>query len=151
MPPKTGKVSVVTNQNYLDSITWVSWRTMAAINMPCSACPNHEDKPVHMHHIKHIRKRAYNLIPEPDSYQKIMALRNRKQIPLCENCHQRLVHTGQYDGTPLRRIAPVTRLMDNRIIHVESFIKPGKQYFAKTIEEKGWKPVEDVGDSLDTS
>lgn len=71
-----------------------------------------------------------------------MALRNRKQIPLCENCHLILVHGGKYNGPRLIKLAPRSKLIDNRIIHVESFIKPGAQYFAKNLIEKGWKELE---------
>jgi hypothetical protein len=72
---------------------------------------------------------------------KIMALRNRKQIPLCSKCHLIFVHGGKYNGPKLIKLAPVTRLIDNRIIHVESFIKPGVEYHAKSLTEKGWKPL----------
>jgi len=138
-PLKKGRLPKVTNDDYLKQISWVSWRTAAAINMPCSYCGT--DEGVQQHHIKHVRKRAYSLIPEQESYQKIMALRNRKQIPLCETCHKKLVHTGKYDGPKLINLAPRTTMLDNRIIHVESFVKPGEEYFGKTILEKGWKPL----------
>lgn len=136
-PLKVGKIAAVTNENYLDSISWVSWRTMAALDMPCANCGTSED--VHQHHIKAIRKRAYALIPEPEKYQQIMALRNRKQIPLCECCHLKLVHGGKYDGPRLIHMAPTNKLVDNRVIHVESFVKPGNTYYAKTLLEKGYK------------
>jgi hypothetical protein len=67
-----------------------------------------------------------------------MALRNRKQIPLCECCHLRLVHGGKYNGPRLVNLAPITKMLDNRIIHVESFVKPGREYHAKSLTEKGW-------------
>nr|ANQ46367.1 hypothetical protein [Tetrabaena socialis] len=66
-----GNMPKVTNEDFLEKITWVSWRTAAAIDMPCANCGT--DKLVHQHHIKHIRKRAYTLIPEQQSYQQIMA------------------------------------------------------------------------------
>lgn len=135
-PLKKGRIPKVTNDDYLKSITWVSWRTAASINMPCTSCGSDED--VHQHHIKHVRKRAYSLIPDAQSYQRIMALRNRKQIPLCECCHLRLVHGGKYNGPRLVNLAPITKMLDNRIIHVESFVKPGREYHAKSLTEKGW-------------
>lgn len=134
---KKGKMPNVTNTDFLETISWVSWRTIASINMPCAYCGCIDN--VQQHHIKAIRKREYKLIPEPESYQKIMALRNRKQIPLCTNCHRQLVHGGKYNGPKLTRLAPITKLVDNRIIHVESFVKPGNEYYAKNLEEKGWK------------
>jgi len=38
-------------------------------------------------------------------------------------------------------LAPTSKMVDNRILHVESFVKPGKEYFASTLEEKGWKLI----------
>jgi len=73
--------------------------------MPCANCGT--DDEVHQHHIKHVRKRAYTLIPEPESYKKIMALRNRKQIPLCSKCHLILVHGGKYNGPKLINLAKI--------------------------------------------
>jgi hypothetical protein len=107
----------ITNLDFIESITWVSWHTMAALDMPCSNCETSEK--VHQHHIKHIRKRAYSLIPEAEFHQKIMVFRNRKQIPLCENCHPRVVHGRKYNGPRLCKLAPTKKLIDNRIIHVE--------------------------------
>lgn len=129
----------VTNMDFLNAITWVSWRTIATMNMPCANCGTSEK--VHQHHIRHIRKRAYSLIPEANSYQKIMSLRNRKQIALCENCHLSLVHGGKYDGPKLLKLSPQKKLIDNRIIHIESFIKPGVPYYSKSLIEKGWKKI----------
>lgn len=136
IPTKKGRIAKITNDNYLEKITWVSWRTSATFNMPCAYCGTDEN--IHQHHIKHIRKRAYSSIPDSQSYKRIMALRNRKQIPLCETCHCKLVHTGKYDGPKLTNLAPNIKLVDNRIIHIESFIKPGSEYNSKTLAEKGW-------------
>jgi hypothetical protein len=68
-----------------------------------------------------------------------MALRNRKQIPLCEHCHLNLVHTGKYNGPKLISFAPI-KTIDNRVIHIESFIKPTYIiHVSKCLEEKEWK------------
>lgn len=135
-PLSKGSMPKVTNEDYLEKISWVSWRTAASFDMPCAVCGSFEQ--VHQHHIKHIRKRSYVLIPDQESYKRMMALRNRKQIPLCSNCHLRTVHNGKYSSEALIKLAPNKTLVDNRIIHVESFVKPGKEYHAKTLEEKGW-------------
>jgi hypothetical protein len=105
--------------------------------MPCANvnCGSTED--VQQHHVRHIRHTAYSLISGDLPYEKVMALRNRKQIPLCPACHKQLVHGGKYDGTALVKIAP-RRLVDNRVLHVESYVKTGAEYFAKSLEEKGW-------------
>lgn len=104
--------------------------------MPCAYCGADVS---HQHHIKHIRKRSYRLIPDDESYKRVMALRNRKQIPLCQECHIKLVHGGKYNGPRLITLAPTRKFVDNRIIHIESFVKPGIEYSAKSLEEKGWK------------
>lgn len=144
-PLKTGKIPKVTNQDYLDKINWFSWRTTATFDMPCAYCGT--DNEVQQHHIRHIRKRAYSLIPGDLSYQKILALRNRKQIPLCSYCHKNLVHGGKYNGPKLINLAPIKtlitptneKMLDNRVLHLESFVQPGSVHHAKSITEKGWK------------
>lgn len=138
-PYKEGTIPTVTTDNYLERISWVSLRTQASFSMPCANCGTDED--VHQHHVRHIRKTAYELISKDLPYKQVMALRNRKQIPLCERCHKYLVHSGQYNDTALIKLVP-TRLMDNRTIHVESFVKPGIEYNAKSLEEKGWKQIQ---------
>lgn len=50
-----------------------------------------------------------------------------------------LVHPGKYDGPRLIKLAPTKKLVDNRVIHVESFVKPGYEYHAKSLTEKGWE------------
>lgn len=69
-----------------------------------------------------------------------MALRNRKQIPLCATCHKKVVHPGKYEGVPLIRLQP-SKMFDNRIINVESYVKPGIEYSSRPLEERGWKEV----------
>jgi retron-type reverse transcriptase len=139
-PLRIGKRPSVTNSNFIKPLSWNSWRTMANFGMPCAACGTFEG--VQMHHIKHVRKREYALIPNPDNYTQIMALRNRKQLPLCQVHHMDFVHKGKYNGPRLMKLVPtVTSLFDNRIIHLESFIKPGKEYTAKSLIEKGWELI----------
>ncbi len=112
-------------------------RTRAAFDMPCALCGALED--IEMHHIKHIRKTAYRDLPQAN-YMRMLALRNRKQIPVCHTCHRYVIHGGHYKGPPLRRLVNINdKLVDNRIIHLESFVKPGEEFFSKTLEERGWK------------
>ena len=49
-----------------------------------------------MHHVKHVRKQGFRY----QGFRQQMALLNRKQIPLCKNCHQK-VHAGLYNGPSL--------------------------------------------------
>lgn len=134
---KPGRQPAITNEDYLEKISWTSLRTQASFSMPCANenCGTMEN--VQQHHVKHIRKTAYALISGDLPFKKVMALRNRKQIPLCAECHRQLVHKGKYDGTALIKLAP-TKLIDNRVLHVESYVKVGAEYFAKTLAEKGW-------------
>jgi hypothetical protein len=134
---KTGKIPTVTNDDYLDTISWVSLRTQASMDMPCANCGTFEE--VHQHHIRHIRKTAYDLLPENMDWKKLLALRNRKQIPLCKECHIKLVHKGKYDRTKLIHLVPTQKLIDNRIVHVESYVKPGLEYHSQSLLERGWK------------
>lgn len=50
-----------------------------------------------MHHVKHLKTLNVKLKP----FDKKMAMVNRKQVPLCGQCH-REVHRGLYEGKSLR-------------------------------------------------
>jgi hypothetical protein len=111
------------------------------MSLPCSYCGSFEN--VHQHHLRHIRNRAFSLINENTPYKKILSLRNRKQLPLCKDCHQKLVHPGKYQGPALLSLKP-QKTVDNRIIHINNWIKPGtKIYFGKELEDRGWKLLKD--------
>lgn len=109
------------------------------MDLPCAYCGTFDK--VHQHHIRHIRKRAYSLIDGNTPYKKILALRNRRQIPLCEECHLKLVHPGKYTGPQFIKLAP-EKTIDNRIVHIETSVKPGKEYFSKSLEERGWTQIQ---------
>lgn len=127
-----GAYPKVTNQGFLEKISWVKARNKASFDMPCFCCNKIGD--IQMHHIRHVRKRSYVLIPETSTWEQIMNLRNRLQIPVCPECHRK-IHNGLFDGPSLKKFR------DNRIVHVESFVKPGKVYHAKSLIEKGWSQV----------
>jgi hypothetical protein len=63
----------------------------------CAIC--NSSNSIQMHHVRHIRKRGQSL-KGMDLY---LAAINRKQIPVCLNCH-RDIHNGQYDGKSLKQI-----------------------------------------------
>jgi len=50
-----------------------------------------------------------------------------------------LVHKGKYNKTKLIHLVPTQKLINNRIIHVESYVKPGLEYHSKSLLERGWK------------
>lgn len=64
------------------------------LHKPCCICKSM--KKVEMHHVKHGRKQGHRYI----GFHGEMALLNRKQIPLCKQCHIN-VHMGLYDGIKL--------------------------------------------------
>jgi predicted HNH restriction endonuclease len=52
-----------------------------------------------MHHVKHLRKDGN----KPSGFLALMSKLNRKQIPLCTQCHQG-VHAGLYNGLSLKEL-----------------------------------------------
>lgn len=134
-PSKGGSIPNVKTDDFLDKINWVNVRTQAGLELPCAICGCMA--PIEMHHIKHIRKEKLTNIHTP--WQQAMYLRNRKQIPLCIKCH-RMVHKTEslYGSGELGLLAPVKKLYDNHIVNIEAYIKPGKFYAGKTLEQKGW-------------
>ena len=65
------------------------------LGLPCAVCDTAEG-PIEMHHVKHVRKQGFRY----KGFHQQMALLNRKQIPLCKNCHHK-VHAGLYNGPSL--------------------------------------------------
>lgn len=61
---------------------------------PCVVCGS-IDK-IEIHHVKHVKNISKSLSP----LVKDHAIMNRKQVPLCQQCH-RLVHKGLYHGPKL--------------------------------------------------
>jgi retron-type reverse transcriptase len=126
----------ILDSNFLEKITWVNFRTQANLDLPCMACgaPNAE-----MHHIKHIRKTKFSLIDPKNSVTRMQFLRNRKQVPLCVSCHDK-VHNGTYSGKSLKNY--VTTNYDNRSCASEAYIHSGIPYQGLPLEEslleKGW-------------
>lgn len=131
------KAPRITHENFLDKITWVSMRTRASFDLPCSLCGSKNK--IEMHHIKHIRKSSYSNIKNKNFLQ-LMALKNRKQIPVCQNCHINVIHKGIYTGESLNKLINYNPLVkDSRIITIEAQIKPGNKTYHKNLLEKGWK------------
>lgn len=64
------------------------------LDQPCANCGARER--IEMHHIKHIKTLNVKL----SSFDRMVALINRKQVPLCKSCHQK-VHNGTYFGFTL--------------------------------------------------
>lgn len=73
-------------------------RSINLLDSPCASCGS--DKDVEVHHIRHIRTLNLKL----NEFDRKAAAINRKQIPLCHQCH-RLVHQGKYKGLSLKHLA----------------------------------------------
>jgi group II intron reverse transcriptase/maturase len=80
----------------------------SSLGLPCSICDSDEG-PIEMHHVHHVRKQGFRY----KGFQEQMALLNRKQVPLCKNCHKK-VHAGLYDGPSLVTLRKrMRKLMDS--------------------------------------
>ncbi|MBM5447593.1 hypothetical protein J7898_04560 [Vibrio parahaemolyticus] len=78
--------------------TYFNRRSKSKLGYNCAICDS--DDRVQMHHVRHIRKMGDKV----KGFTKIMASVNRKQIPVCHECHWH-VHRGNYDGISLKQLA----------------------------------------------
>jgi len=74
-------------------------RTRSKLGYACCICG--ETETIEMHHVRHIRKMSGQ---KARGFLRIMAMLNRKQVPVCRACHQK-IHTGKYDGLKLEDLA----------------------------------------------
>jgi retron-type reverse transcriptase len=127
----------IMDSDFIEKINWVNFRTQANLGLPCLACGRPESE---MHHIRHVRKTNFTDIAPEDSVLRMQYLRNRKQVPLCTYCHDK-VHSGEYKG---RRLIDKFSIVnyDNRIVASEIYIHKGEPYEGLPLEdsllEKGW-------------
>jgi len=135
--PSSGSFATVKDDNFLDKIKMVNLRTSASFDLPCCMCGSSDN--INMHHIKHVRHTKYELIPREQVWARTMSLRNRKQIPLCRECHMNVVHRGKYGGTKLSTYVPKI-MYDNRLITIEGHINSDRteKLYLKTLQDKGW-------------
>lgn len=137
--PKGGSEPSVKDYSFLERIRWVNIRCKVLLDLPCNICGSYDK--VEMHHLKHIKKTRYELIPEANFWEKVMSNKNRKQIPVCRECHMNLIHKGRYGGTNLKYLAPMV-MYDDRLITISAHIKDSdKEYHSKTLQEKGYYEV----------
>lgn len=136
------KSNILNSGNFLDRINWVNIRTRTSFELPCCICGYMGQ--TEMHHVKHVRKVKYNTIKKERTWEQVMGLRNRRQIPVCRDCHINIIHKGKYRGQNLRNLS-LDKLYDNRIINIESYVHtgdPDKDY-SKSMEEKGWTIIKE--------
>lgn len=74
-------------------------RTRSKLGWPCCICGNADS--VEMHHIRHVRKMTDKKVT---GFTRVMAIMNRKQVPVCSKCHTK-IHRGEYDGLRLKDLA----------------------------------------------
>jgi group II intron reverse transcriptase/maturase len=77
--------------------TWVPRKTQSKLLDNCAICGSPDR--IEMHHVRHIRKRGQAV----RGFTLYLAAINRKQIPVCHQCH-RDIHNGKYDGASLSSI-----------------------------------------------
>lgn len=77
------------------NVTSFALRSNHIWEMNCLICG--EIEYVEMHHVKHIRK------GEAKGFTKVMQNLNRKQIPVCRDCHMK-IHKGEYDGISMNKL-----------------------------------------------
>jgi len=73
-------------------------RSRSMLGMDCAICGDNDR--VQSHHLRHIRKMGDKV----KGFSRVMASVNRKQIPVCHECHWH-VHRGNYDGIALKLLA----------------------------------------------
>lgn len=84
----------------IDQVQWTRrLYTRSKLGQACCVC--NATIQVEMHHIRHIRKVGGK---KPTGFNVILQALNRKQIPVCRSCHQR-IHRGEYDQMRLSDLA----------------------------------------------
>ncbi|QQV19232.1 group II intron reverse transcriptase/maturase [Aeromonas caviae] len=71
-------------------------KTRSKLLMKCCVCGSSDD--INMHHVRHLRKGNKSVVK---GFNRILANINRKQIPVCHECHVQ-IHNGKYDGKALK-------------------------------------------------
>lgn len=77
------------------SVASFSVRSNHVWDQPCILCGSEVD--IEIHNVKHIR------VGQTKGFTQIMRNMNRKQIPVCGECHHK-IHMGRYDGMSLKKI-----------------------------------------------
>jgi hypothetical protein len=85
--------------------TAITMRTRSKLGRPCCICGESAGQ-IAMHHVRHIRKLSNK--KETTGFNRVLRAINRKQIPVCEECHRK-VHQGTYDSLKLSNLAYIPR------------------------------------------
>lgn len=83
----------------VDPLEVLNWRvhTQFALFEYCWICGATDH--IEMHHVRHLRKTNERL----KGFTQLMSQINRKQIPVCASCHNK-IHAGTYDGDALAKL-----------------------------------------------
>lgn len=96
-PLKQVKRAKQSTRNLDQQPTWWPRKTKTRLLDDCAICGATER--IEMHHVRHIHKRGQHVT----GFKLYLAAINRKQIPVCHQCHQD-IHNGKYDGPNLSTI-----------------------------------------------
>jgi len=96
-PMKQVKKAKLTTRNIDQCPIWWPRKTKSRLLDNCAIC-SYSGR-IEMHHVRHIRKRGQQV----KGFKLYLAAINRKQIPVCHECH-RDIHKGMYDGLSLSSI-----------------------------------------------
>jgi group II intron reverse transcriptase/maturase len=76
--------------------TSIKLRTRSKLGQNCCICGSESN--LEMHHVKHIRR--MDKAGKEIGFARVLHAINRKQIPVCESCHDK-IHAGKYDDLRL--------------------------------------------------
>lgn len=93
---KSNPMRFQTGENVDKLNAHVSLRSRSKLEEDCCICG--ETKGVVMHHVRHVRK------GKTTGFTRVMSSLNRKQIPVCGRCHEK-IHSGAYDSIKLANFA----------------------------------------------
>jgi hypothetical protein len=97
---KKRRYGFMRNCNNVDPLQWsMKLRSRSKLGMPCCICGSKSEG--EMHHVRHIRKIGDK---EPVGINALLRKLNRKQLPVCARCHQK-IHRGEYDTLRLSDLA----------------------------------------------
>lgn len=85
------KMSIEENLSYdniVDKLTYRLARGRSDLKGPCTICKSTEQ--IEIHHVRKLKPKSL----KKDWLSNLMTRMQRKQIPLCKNCHQKL-HKGE--------------------------------------------------------
>lgn len=79
-------------------------RSKSKLDLDCLICGERNN--IEMHHIRSLKTGITD-----NSFNQIMKNIQRKQIPVCRNCHNR-IHRGEYDGPSLKELQRNNKIVD---------------------------------------